>query len=181
MSEIPIPSTSEQEARANELIARIRELTQALAGFTFAAKKRRRKIANLVSLPDEFFEQMAVACELYADVAAGGGLTAAECRSAISMSRAYGSVVQEMKTQAKGLDDTVAEYRANVGRRALRAYAVAQRINKEDDTRALIPHLDAIKRALGRGRPRKKAQEDPEAAAKKRNDIAATQEEQPNT
>lgn len=153
-------AASEHEARAIELMTRVREVAQAIQGFNFATKGRRQKIANFVHLPDEFFEQMAVACELYPEIAAASGLTGAECRSIITMSRSYGSVVLEMRTQAKGLDDTIAEIRADVGRRALRGYMIAQRVNKEDEKHKLIPHLDAIKRTLNRGRPRKKPEEE---------------------
>jgi hypothetical protein len=144
---------------------RTRELGQAVPGFIFAGKGRRRKIANFASLPDEFFERMAVACELYPEVAAASGLTAADCRSVIAMSRAYGSVAGEMRTQAKGTEDTIAELRALVGRRALRGYHAAKRINQEDETHAMIPHLDAIRRALLGKRPRRKAEDAAETPA----------------
>jgi hypothetical protein len=156
MADTPAPaSASEHEARALQMMVTIRDVARTIGGFTFAGKGRRVKIANFATLSDEFFELMAVACDSNPDVATAGLITSAELRAVITTSRAYASVALEMRTQAKGLEDTVAEFRADVGRRALNAYEIAKRFNRHEPRQTLVPHLSAIRRALGRGRPRK--------------------------
>jgi hypothetical protein len=152
MADTPTPaSASEHEARALQMMVDIRQLTRTIDGFMFAGKGRRVKIANFATLPDEFFELMALACDSNPDVAAAGMITSAELRSMLTSHRAYGSVAVEMRTQAKGVEDTLAEHRADVGRRALNAYEIAKRLNKQEQRQTLVPHLRAIKLALNRG------------------------------
>lgn len=169
MTDLPTPATSSQhEARAFDMMVKVRELTRTIDGFnfTFAEKGRRVKIANYASLPDEFFELMAVACDTYPEVAAAAQLTGAQIRAVITASRAYKAVVMDMQTQAKGLDDTVTEFRAEAGRRVLNAYQMAKRLNKQESRQTLIPHLGEIRRSLGKkGRPKKEKDVVPVAAA----------------
>jgi hypothetical protein len=153
MAEVPAPaSAAEHEARAMEMMVKIRELVRSFDGFTFAGKGRRVQIAQFNSVSDEVFELMALAAESNPDVAASWPVTAAELRAAIVISRAYRSVFIEMQTQARGVDDTVAEFRGDIGRRVLNAYGIAKRQNKQEPRQTLIPHLDAVQRALNRGR-----------------------------
>jgi hypothetical protein len=166
MAETTTPATSsEHEARAFDLMVKMRELARTIQGFNFAGKGRRVQIANFANLPEEFFELMAVACDTYPEVAAAAQLTGAEIRSVITASRAYKAVANDMVTQARGLDDTVAEYRGDIGRRTLNAYEIAKRLEKQIGP---IPHLPAIRRALNKGRPKKDKQEDGAAAAAKK-------------
>jgi hypothetical protein len=135
-----------------EMMVKIRELARSFDGFTFAGKGRRVRIAQFNSIPDEVFELMALAAESNPDVAATWPVTAAELRAAVVISRAYRSVVIEFHTQAKGVEDTVAEFRGNVGCRLYNAYELAKRQNKQEPRQTLVPHLDAVQRALTRGR-----------------------------
>lgn len=165
MAEVPAPtSVAEHEARAMEMMVKIREAARSFGGFTFAGKGRRVQIAQFNAIPDEVFDLMALAAESNPDVAAAWGVTAAELRAAVAISRAYRSVVTEMLTQARGVDDTVAEIRGDVGRRLLNAYELAKRQNKQEPRQTLIPHLIAVQRALNRGR--KKLDEATKAARK---------------
>ncbi len=165
MAEVPAPtSAAEHEARAMEMMVKIREMARSFEGFTFAGKGRRVQIAQFNSIPDEVFELMALAAESNPDVAASWSVTAAELRAAVVISRAYRSVVLEFHTQGKGLDDTVAEFRGNAGRRLYNAYELAKRQNKQEPRQTLIPHLDAVQRVLNRGR---KKVDDARKAARK--------------
>jgi hypothetical protein len=153
MAETPAPaSAAEHEARAMDMMVKVREMARSFEGFTFAGKGRRVQIAQFASLPDEVFHLMALAAESNPDVAATWPISAAELRDAIVIKRAYRGVAVEMATQAKGVDDTVAEYCAEVGRRVLNAYEIAKRQNRQEPRQTLFPHLEAVQRALGRGR-----------------------------
>lgn len=153
MTEVPAPaSVAEHEARAMDMMVKVREVARSFGGFTFAGKGRRVQIAQFNAIPDEVFDLMALAAESNPDVAATWPVTAAELRAAVAISRAYRSVVLEMLTQARGVEDTIAEQRGDVGRRLLNAYELAKRQNKQEPRLTLIPHLVAVQRALNRGR-----------------------------
>ena len=174
MADTPNPAPlSDPETRAIDMMVKIREIVRTFSGFTFSGKGRRVKIANYATVPDEFFELLVLACENNPDVAAAGPVTVEELRAVLATSRAFGSAVVEMHTQAKGLEDSLAEYRADVGRRALNAYNTAQRLWKQEDRVGLVPHLKAMRLALNRGRPKKV--NEVEAAARKAATAAAAE------
>ena len=79
-------------------------------------------------------------------------MTAGQIRDTIGFSHAHASLAEELRILARGVDDTVAERRNNVGQRALLVYNAANRLNRIEDREMLIPHLAAMKRTLNRGR-----------------------------
>lgn len=153
MTTIPEPSPVDHEAAATELMAEIRALVQArIPGFALAAKGRRLKINTTASLTDAFLESTASACAANSTLSSAGDVTPAEIRDTVTFSRVYSSVGEEFRILGRGVDDTVAERRYDVGQRALRVYSAAERINRPDERELLVPHLAAMKRALNRGR-----------------------------
>lgn len=153
MTTIPDQTPINHEAAANALIAAVRELVQSgVPGFTLAAKGRRRRISTTAALSDAFLEAVAAACAVHQELASNGGITAAEIRDTLVFSRVNASLAEELRILARGVDDTVAERRNNVGQRALLVYNAANRINRIEDRELLIPHLAAMKRTLNRGR-----------------------------
>ena len=169
MSNLPIEPV-EHEKRAIAMMVQLRELGTTIHGFTFAAKGRRSRIASVATLPDEFLRAVAVACDAYPHLAAAGQITGDELRDVVQSSQAYTNVVNEMRIQAKGLEDTVAETRGDAGYRALRVYQAAKKINKPDERQALVPHLADMQRYLGRGRGKR-----PPGAEKARAAASATE------
>ena len=153
MTAIPNQPPVNHEAAAMTLMSTIRDLVvAAVPGFSLAAKGRRRKIIATASLSDAFLEAVAAACAVHPDLGAAGGLTPSEIRNTIHVSRVYASLAEELRILARGIDDTVAELRNDVGQRALRVYHNADRINRPDDHELLIPHRAAMQRTLNRGR-----------------------------
>ena len=153
MTTIPDQTPINHEAAANALIAAVRELVQSgVPGFTLAAKGRRRRISTTAALSDAFLEAVAAACAVHQELASNGGISAAEIRDTLVFSRVNASLAEELRILARGVDDTVAERRNNVGQRALLVYNAANRINRIEDRELLIPHLAAMKRTLNRGR-----------------------------
>lgn len=158
MSTIP-PTPINHEEVANAIIQQLRSMAQSIPGFGYAAKGRRRKISSVATLPDAFFEDVAVACDASPQLAVASNLTAAELRNVIILSRAYKSVANEMNLIERGILDTVAEIRAEAGQCALRTYSMAKSINRPEDRELLIPHVANMQRSLGRGRPSKRVTE----------------------
>lgn len=156
MTTIPpeIPILHDETAKA--MMTTLRNLAQSIPGFTFVSPDRRRKINVSASLPDEFLQAVAIACEASPHLASATEVDGAELREAISFGRAFSSLADELELVARGIRGTVALHRAEVGVRALRAYALAKNINRPDDREVLIPHITNMRTALGRAGVAKK-------------------------
>ena len=89
MSTIP-PTPINHEEIANAIMIQIRELSQSVTAFTFAAKGRRRKITPAASLPDAFLEAVAVACDASPHLGSSSQVASAELRDATRRSRTAG-------------------------------------------------------------------------------------------
>jgi hypothetical protein len=152
------------------LTVQIRELGRTVEGFRYAPKGRRSAIGTRSSLPEEFLLLLAADLDVNPALATQAEITGTEIRECLSFAREFGNASAETRLVAKGMDDTIAERMADVGERALRAYYYAQRANRKDSKASVVPHLEAMKRALGKGR-RTKKKEDP-ATAKKGGDPA---------
>ena len=154
MTTIPPENTPiTHEAAGNALIKELRELIQTrIPGFAVAAKGRRLKINTTASLSDAFLESVAAACAAHPDLSVRAQITAEEIRDAIARSRVMATVAEELSILSRGVADTMAELRNNVGKRARSAYHCAIDINREEDRELLVPHLSAMQRTLNRGR-----------------------------
>lgn len=152
MSTIPPEPLTPHEITAQAMMMQLRETVQGIAGYAFVGRGQRRKLNTAASLPDRFLQSVAVACDASSHLAGSSQITGSELRDTIAFARAYTSVADELEVIARGLRDTIAARRGDVGQRALRAYSMAKSINRPSDREVLIPHVNEMKRALGRGR-----------------------------
>lgn len=146
---IPTPISREQAVRSviTSLEAMLRDL---LPGFTFLPSAQRRRITNTGSVPDDFLEAVATAVESTPGVSGPIPITPAELRDAISASRAFLSLADQLDLMARGVRETVAERRSKVGKQALTTYGVAKTVNRHLDLTVAVPHYNNMRRALGR-------------------------------
>jgi hypothetical protein len=154
-SKTPI-APSEYGQQAINLMIKVRDLTKEIDGFRYAAKGRRTKIGTTSSLPEEFLQQMAVACDASPAFSVKAELTGTEIRNGLDFAREFTNLGKETHLVAKGVEDTVAEILAEIGKRALAAYKVAQNLNEPGQKETILPHLVEMQRTLGRGRPKKR-------------------------
>lgn len=171
MSIVPIPTVlpvppAEFSQQALTLMVQVRELGRTVGGFRFAPEGRRAEIGALTAVREEFLHLASALLDVNPDLAAACKLTGNEVRECLNFKRDFGNAAAEIHLVAKGLEDTIAERLANVAERALQLYYYAKRANLKDSTESLVPHLDAMKRALGKGRPRKVKKDGPVPAAK---------------
>jgi hypothetical protein len=137
------------------MMIQVRELGRTVDGFRFAPKGRRSQIGTVASLPEEFLQLCAAALDVNPALGLAFQITAAEVREALSFKREVTNTAKETYLVAKGMEDTVAERLAHVGELCLRFYNAAKRANRRNATENPVPHLEAMQRALGKGRPRK--------------------------
>jgi hypothetical protein len=144
------PVDVEQEAKA--VIAQVRQFAQSIQGFTFAAPGRRRQINVSASVTDAFLEAVAAACDATPEFGISARLDGNQLRQALTFQHAYAKVADEMELFAKGLRDTLAEHRSEIGTQALVAYSVAKSFARPSSRSAFVPHLTNMKRSLRKSR-----------------------------
>ena len=146
---IAVPVSRDQAVR-DVIVALEAMLRELLPGFTFLPTAQRRRITNAGSVPDDFLEAVAVAVESTPNVAGPIPITPIELRDAILSSRAFLSLADQLELMARGVRETVAERRAEIGKRALATYGVARSANRHLDLSVAVPHFANMRRALGR-------------------------------
>ena len=93
---------------------------------------------------------------------APSAITPAEIRATIADSRLLISLADQLELIARGVRETNADRRADVGKRALIAYGVAKAVNRHLDLVVTVPHLANMRRTLGRAGRRKRVESAPE-------------------
>jgi hypothetical protein len=154
MTTIPEPTLTHTE-RARAVMAHIRGIQELIDGFTFAGGEPDLRALNASkSVPDGFLEEVAVAIEASTHLAQSSQIQPEELRDTASFSVAFLPVVEEMAIVYRGLRLTVAKKRAGPCKRALQTYELAKTFGRRTDRQILMPHVDAMQKALGRKRPK---------------------------
>lgn len=162
MTIAPEPAAIDYEQLAAEILTQVRQLAQSIPGFGFVTVRRRRQITSIASVPDAFLKSTAVVCDASPDLATAGALSSGELLQGIDFTRAFLSVADEMALLEKGIRDTVAEHRFHLARRAYRVYALAKSFNSPIEEDMAVPHLQSMKRDLGKSRPKRVVDAEPE-------------------
>lgn len=157
MSVTEVPLSFEEQAQ--QMMILIRQMARSVSGFAFVAPERKRRLTPVATVPDEFFEVTAAACDASEVLATSCHTTGAQLRGFVTFSRSFEAVAKELELTARGLRDTIAIYKGEGGRTALHVYNSAKRINRPEDKELLVPHIRQMKLALGR--TRKKKEEEP--------------------
>jgi hypothetical protein len=161
-------STPEQNSHTEAAQARVTEIRAmrlTIPNFVFPTSKGSgRRLTNAASVPPEFVELTAVAVKNNAALVRGGGVDPDQMRDLLNYAEAYGPLADELEALAQFVRHSVATAKAKAGYDALLTYAVAQRVAKRPETADLAPQVEAMRRTLGRGRPKSKSQPAPPPA-----------------
>ncbi len=152
MSVIETPMSHAEAAL--KLVEELRKLQGSITGFGIPPKPLDSKTRprGQRSLPNQFFDSLAIALESSQTFAATVTLTPAEIRDMLRFCEAYVPIAEELERFARGVRYMVAVRRAEIGRRAVSAYRIAQGINLQVDISAPVPEVDAMARAVTRRR-----------------------------
>lgn len=146
-----------------ELSNQLQAMGSSIDGLVFLPIPMLRRLTPAASVPDKFFEAVADAVEQAPALHGSSRLEAAEYRHVIAFSLAFGRFAAQLEQFARGIRDMILARRSETGQEALRMYSVAQSFNRPADHEQLIPHIAAMREALGRGRPRSNNQDEPPA------------------
>jgi hypothetical protein len=90
---------------------------------------------------------VAAACVATPEFGISARLDGNTLNRAIDFQRAYAKVADELELFTKGLRDTLAEHRYQIGTQALVAYSIAKSFARPSDRSAFVPHLTNINHA----------------------------------
>jgi hypothetical protein len=153
---------TDHQLLAQQILTTIRTVPQQIAGFAFLPPGERRRLAVPANLPVPFLNHAAIALDASQALFVASGTSADTLREAIMFRNAYDSVGDEMILIGQGLKHTVTVKLSDAGNAALRIYAISKTINRENDRQLLIPHIENMRRSLGRGRGSTEVAPDPE-------------------
>lgn len=157
---ITIPTSPRTEA-ARQALPQIRTIIEGLEGLTFLSPGERLRVNTSANINDRFLEVVAAAIEGSALLEVNAKVTPAELREIIGYRQAGFALADELERLTRGIRDTVKVHSAKVATEALRVFGVAQKINRPGDREELVPTLDQMQRALGRGRRKAVPKADP--------------------
>lgn len=146
----PIPPTQA------EMLHHIRSLRQMVAGFVFERPEERRRLHGNATVSDRFLSDVAIGIEASPPLAANLDFTGDDLREAITFTQTYRPIVEELRLLARSLSYMITEKRSKAGQRAYHAYTLSKTLNRPGDREVLVPHIVAMKAALG-GRGKRKA------------------------
>jgi len=150
----PVPITHEESS--HQLRAQLRQLAQSVSGYTPIATDQRSRVGVSANVSDEFLLTVASALDgAPPQFLAAAELTSAEIIDFIRFSKSYDPMADDLLLHGQGLKDTVLTKRADIARRARRAYKLAQGLNQPKGRTPIVPHIDLMRDTLAASRKKK--------------------------
>src|SRR5580765_4132550 len=157
------PSPAPHSDAAQLLIDQIRSMREQIPNFSFPTSPKVGQALNrAASVPQPFVELTAVAVKNSPALVRGGAADPARLRDLLTFATAYAPFADELEALASFVRHTVTAAKNEAGSTALTTYALAQRLAKRPETADLAPHVDDMRRALGRLGRKAKAKAEPQ-------------------
>ncbi len=170
-----VPVTPPQQSYADSALAfveALRTMRQNIPNLVIPeTRDARRRLANAASVPPEFIELASMAVKSHAPLVRGGGQDLAQNSDLKSFAEAYGPLGDELEALTSFVKHSVTKAMNTVGTEALTTYALARRLSKRPESADLIPHVDAMRKALGKRIRKSKSKPAPKPATP----VAATE------
>jgi len=158
-----VPVTPPEQSYAESALARVEELRamrDKIPNLVIPeTRDARRRLSVAASVPPEFVELASMAVKSHAPLVRGGGQDLAK-----SFAEAYGPVGDELEALTSFVKHSVTKAMNTVGSEALTTYALAKRLSKRPESADLIPHVDAMGKALGKRNRKSKSKPAPTPA-----------------
>ena len=155
-------STFSESAQAR--VEEIRAMRQQIPNFVVpTSRTERRRLSKAASVPPDFIERTVVALKNNPALVRGGGPDPDQTRELMSFAEAFGPVADELEALARFIRHSITVARNKAGSEALTTFALAQRLAKRPETAELAPHVDDMRRALGKSTRKAKVKPAPPA------------------
>jgi len=165
--ETPTPPPTVHDIAAAKILSDVQTLVQNVRGFGFITRGHRRRINPTATVPTEFLLAVAVALDASEKLRNTAEITGDQIRDVVAFCNAYEAAANDLMLKAVGLQDTVKTQRGSAGDVCLRVYRLSRDFNKGSDKELFFPHIENMKRALGRGRKKNKKSDPAVEPAKK--------------
>jgi hypothetical protein len=163
-----VPVTPPQESYADSALALVEELRamrERIPNLVIPeTRDARRRLSSAASVPPEFVELTSMAVKSHAPLVRGGGQDLARNADLKSFAEAYGPVGDELEALTSFVKHSVTKAMNTVGSEALTTFALAKRLAKRPESADLIPHVDAMGKALARRVRKSKSKPAPKPA-----------------
>jgi hypothetical protein len=141
---------------ARDMIERIKAIVrERFQNLVDGSPRSRRRLVGVASVPDEFLEEVSAAIDNTPEAGVMNRITSAEARDMIVYSRVFEAFARQLGRLGRSVSFTVAEQRHDVAQRALGVYGTLKSANRPDRSFDALSSATPLKRALGRGGPRK--------------------------
>jgi hypothetical protein len=150
---VPVATNTPSHAATAQLrLQEVRHMREVIPYFTIPElPTETKRMANAASVPADFVELTTVAIANHqAALWRADALTPEQIRELVSYANSYGPLADEFEALAHFIRHSVRAARYKVGSEALTTYAFAQRLAKRPQSAELAPHVDDMRRALGR-------------------------------
>jgi hypothetical protein len=150
---VPIPDSPHAEA-AKVLADKLRALRTEIPRFIPEEPGEARALASKSAVSEEFMEAASASMQASDLLDGSSPTTSAALRDSVAFALALTAVLTEAKAFVRAVAHTIRAAKADAGGRGLDIYAVAQRLAKTKEGADLVPHVQAMRRTLKRGRRR---------------------------
>jgi hypothetical protein len=163
-----VPVTPPQQSYAESALALVEELRamrEKIPNLVIPeTRDSRRRLSIAASVPPEFVELASMAVKTHAPLVRGGGQDLAQNSDLKSFAEAYGPLGDELEALTSFVKHSVTKALNTVGSEALTTFALAKRLSKRPESADLIPHVDAMGKALGKRNRKSKSKPAPKPA-----------------
>jgi hypothetical protein len=137
---------------AQALIEEARAMRARVPHLVIPSEGDGRRLAPAGSVPPQFIERTLVAVRNSTSLERQGGLDPDETRDLMKYAAAFDPLADELEALAHFVRHSVIVARNKAGKDALTTYAVAKVLAGRPETADLLPHVEDMRRALGRTR-----------------------------
>lgn len=156
---------------AEEVVSQLRALREQIPDFILMPSSEIQPLARAGSVTVEFVHAAINALGASPALHAALGRDAEALRVETENTARWSQVVDELEALRLGVVGSMRVRRYRVGTAALRTYQVSRHLARDKENAALLPHIDAMRRAAKFGKRRV----DPAVAAAKKKEGAAAQ------
>lgn len=137
-----------------EIVQQLRALRELIPDFVLMPPDQAMPLTRAASVTHEFVHAAINALKASPALNAALGRDAEALRVETELTARWSEVVDELEAIRLGVSGAIRVRRHRVGTAALRAYQVGRHLARDRENAALLPHVDAMRRAAKFGRHR---------------------------
>jgi hypothetical protein len=160
----PVPTTGDFEATIQEALTRIQSVYQLMPEFELIPREGITTQRAARSISDEFLEASVTATEANGTLKDATALDSSAARLVIQRNLRFEALASAAEALARNVRFNMFRERWDVAQDALHVYDVAKSFSRRPRGAALVPHVRAMRKALGRRNTPKRSKQEPGTA-----------------